>query len=291
MPAATTHVEFAKDVYALLDESARSLISDSAMYFMGSQGPDMLFFSGFSILPGTLSHIGGRMHDEKVDQVIRYFDAHAVSDPALRSYFFGYLCHYALDSTAHPLICALAHSESMKTGRTESEIHFRIEGEYDVYTLRQKGRDWNDYNVYEDLRLNSEDTRRLAILYHGMLGRVFSLDISVPHLIRAIGDVSRMTRLLKPGKAKYAFAGYMESLLKQPKMVTGMMLSEDKSMDDLNEEHHLWYPVYAPNDARSESFPDLYSRAMGLAARLIHSHNDDDFTVNFVGAPYPQENR
>jgi hypothetical protein len=286
MPAATTHVEFAKDVYALLDNSIQKQISDKPMYHIGAQGPDLLFFSGFSILPGTMAPIGGRMHDEKVADVISYFDAHAVQDPSLRSYFYGYLTHYALDSTVHPLVCSLAHSESSKTGRTESEIHFRIESVYDVYTLHKEGKTAADYNVYADLKLTEEDTRKLAILYQGMLKKVFDIDLTVPKLMSGIRDVARMTRLLKPSKAKYAFAGYMESLLKQPKMVTALMLDEHKDMRYLNEDHKLWSPVYAPEEVHNESFPDLYRTAIGKACRLMKEHHPSDFDVNFVGAPY-----
>lgn len=286
MPAATTHVEFARDVYALLDEEGKKKISDAHMYCIGAQGPDLLFFSGMGVLPGTLAKIGGRMHDEKVADVIRYFDLHAAADPALRSYFQGYLTHYALDSTVHPLVCSLARSESSRTGRTESEIHFRIESVYDVYTLHRKGRAVSDYNVYEDLKLSREDTQKLAILYQGMLKGIFDIDLTVPRLMSAIKDVSVMTRLLKPSKAKYAFAGYMESLLKQPKMVTALMLDEHKDMRYLNDSHKLWSPVYAPDEVHNESFMDLYRMALGKAQRIMKDHSDEDFQVNFVGAPY-----
>lgn len=286
MPAATTHVEFAKDVYPLLDEKIRRQITDMHMYCIGAQGPDLLFFSGFGVLPGTMAPIGGRMHDEKVADVISYFDLHAVEDPALKSYFYGYLTHYALDSTVHPLVCSLAHSESAKTGRTESEIHFRIESVYDIYTLRRKGRSVEDYDVYKDLKLSDEDTRKLAILYQGMLKKVFDIDLTVPKLMSGIKDVAVMTRLLKPSKAKYAFADYMESLLKQPKMITALMLKDGKDMRYLNEEHKLWTPVYAPEEVHNESFMELYRKAMGKAARLMKEHHPEDFDVNFVGAPY-----
>lgn len=286
MPAATTHAEFAKDVRELLDEEIRKRISDDHMYLIGAQGPDLLFFSGMGVLPGTMAPIGGRMHDEKVADVMRYFDIHAAADPALRSYFLGYLTHYALDSSAHPLICSLAHSESMKTGRTESEVHFRIESVYDVYTLHRKGKRVSDYNVYDDLKLNKEDTQKLAILYQGMLKGIYDIDLSVPKLMNGIHDVSLMTRLLKPSKAKYRFADYMESLLKQPKMITALMLDEHKDMRYLNEAHKLWSPVYQPDEVRNESFMDLYSSALGKACRIMKSHDDSDFAVNFVGAPY-----
>ena len=176
MPAATTHVEFAKDVFRALPEAQKQEITDMPMYYMGSQGPDMLFFSRFSILPGTLAPIGGKMHDEKIREVLSFFENYAHRDPALRSYYDGYLCHYALDQNEHPLINAYAHHESMRTGRTESEIHFRIEGEFDVYILSLKGRSWKDYDVYKYLQLPQEDAEKLALMYQSMIKNVFGIE-------------------------------------------------------------------------------------------------------------------
>ncbi|MCH4020331.1 MAG: zinc dependent phospholipase C family protein [Erysipelotrichaceae bacterium] len=285
MPAATTHVEFAKDVFRALPEAQKQEITDMPMYYMGSQGPDMLFFSRFSILPGTLAPIGGKMHDEKIREVLSFFENYAHRDPALRSYYDGYLCHYALDQNEHPLINAYAHHESMRTGRTESEIHFRIEGEFDVYILSLKGRSWKDYDVYKYLQLPQEDAEKLALMYQSMIKNVFGIDLTVKQLMDDIRDVHRMTRYLKPSKFKYHLASYVESLIKAPKMVSGMMLSDDKKPTALNEAHEVWHPVYAPQEVHTESFMDLYEKAERDAVKWIISHTEADFCRNFVGEP------
>ena len=57
MPAATTHVAFAKDVYRL-NTDVQSKVENMPMYLLGSQGPDLLFFSRASILPGSLKKYG-----------------------------------------------------------------------------------------------------------------------------------------------------------------------------------------------------------------------------------------
>ena len=53
MPAATTHVEMAKDVLRTSPEIAK-LVKNRQMFFLGSQGPDLLFFNRASILPGSI---------------------------------------------------------------------------------------------------------------------------------------------------------------------------------------------------------------------------------------------
>ena len=112
MPAATTHIEFAKDVLRTLDEEQRRKITNLHMFWLGSQGPDMLFFSKASILPGSLHKYGNLMHNAKVAKVMDFFEHWSADDPDLYSYYMGFLCHYALDSTAHPLINAVEVQQS-----------------------------------------------------------------------------------------------------------------------------------------------------------------------------------
>ena len=47
MPAATTHDIFANAVYRLYSPSTRQEIPFNALYHLGAQGPDFLFFSIF----------------------------------------------------------------------------------------------------------------------------------------------------------------------------------------------------------------------------------------------------
>ena len=91
MPAATTHVAFAKDVYRL-NPDVQAKAVNMQMYLLGSQGPDLLFFSRASILPGSLKKYGNLMHEHKVYEIIRYFEQYAKKDPDLTSYIYGYLC-------------------------------------------------------------------------------------------------------------------------------------------------------------------------------------------------------
>ncbi len=289
MPAATTHVIFALDVLESLPNPIKKEITNKQMFQMGSQGPDMLFFSNFSVLPGTLHPIGSKMHDEKIREVISYFEEHCSKDSDLRSYFDGYLCHFALDQNEHLLVNGLAHQESQKTGRTEGEIHFTIEGEYDIYMLSQKGKTWKDYDVYQSLKLSDMDVKKLAILYNGMIETVFDQTVSIPKLMDAIKQVYTVTRLLKPNKAKYHFVSYIESVFKAPKMISGMMLNPDKTPQHLNQNHKPWHPVFDQSITRTESFDDLYDVALKQAVQFIENLNiETDVTKNFEGEPITQ---
>ena len=158
MPAATTHVAFAKDVYRL-NPDVQAKAVNMQMYLLGSQGPDLLFFSRASILPGSLKKYGNLMHEHKVYEIIRYFEQYAKKDPDLTSYIYGYLCHYALDSTAHPLVYAVTSSLCKDRKDKESETHVGLEAEIDVWIMHQRGKTIQAYDVYKDLRISKEDAR------------------------------------------------------------------------------------------------------------------------------------
>ena len=53
MPAATTHFEFAKDAYNLLDENIKEKITNLPLFYLGSEGPDLFFFSHYVALPNS----------------------------------------------------------------------------------------------------------------------------------------------------------------------------------------------------------------------------------------------
>ncbi len=286
MPAATTHVEFARDVFNALPAELQNGIRNMPMYFLGSQGPDFFFFSRFMALPGTLHGYGNLMHDEKVAETMSFMDAYTEGKADLRSYFLGFLTHYALDSTAHPLICAFAAKEHETLGTHEGEAHFREEGEIDVWILKRKGRSPSQYNVFSDLRITKQDAEALADMYHALFLEVYGTDIPMSRIKETAYEVWLITKLLKPSRLKHALIRNGESLLKLPHMISGMML-QDKDTDPavLNRKHEAWtVPGYGGlRDTRS--FEELYEEALYKAERLLEKRSPEDFTKNFVGLP------
>ena len=186
MPAATTHIEFARDVYRSLNEDLKKKITNQQMFLLGSQGPDMLFFSKASVLPGSLHKYGNLMHKENVPEVISYFEHQISDDPDLTSYFMGYLCHYALDSTAHPLINAIAKARHEQAGVHEGAAHVTMEADIDVWILHQRGRKISSYDVNKLMKTADSDAQKLAGMYSGMFKEVFDLNITEKELFKAI---------------------------------------------------------------------------------------------------------
>ncbi len=285
MPAATTHTIFAQEVYVRLSDGLKKSITNMNMFLLGSQGPDLLLFSGGSILPGNLNSYGSLMHDEKQDLFLPFFDRYSDNDTDLKSYFLGFLCHYALDREAHPLICAAARKTAEETGENEGVLHVSMEGEIDVWMLNQRGRDTSTYDVYKYLRVSAQCRRKLGCMYHEMFKEVFDLDLSLKKLIQTGADTAFFTRLLSPSQLKYKVFYQFENLMKMKHKFSGMMLINKSYSGVLNLEKKALPLKHDPSSTISSSFPEVYGRAMLAAAELLADHSEKDYTLNFAGAP------
>ncbi|MBR2676094.1 MAG: zinc dependent phospholipase C family protein [Solobacterium sp.] len=282
MPAATTHAEFAKQVFKLLPEEEQKKITSKPMYYLGSQGPDLFFFHKYMFLPGSLNQYGGMMHSDHVWETIAYMKKHTHT-PALHSYFMGFLTHYALDSSCHPIINAYSKKEYDLEGRNESEAHFRIEGEIDAWLLNSTGRSIQNYNVYTMLKVSRQEAKELGRMYHGLFQEVYGLDIPEKAIENACYDCARITKQLKPGTRKHRVAHRVEKIAKMPHLITGMMLTDKENAQPavLNPEHDLWvwYGQYR------KTFPELMKEAEELALKLIPDPQKNLIKKNFNGVP------
>ena len=285
MPAATTHVEFAKDVLNIIDTPQKEKITNLQMFYLGSQGPDVLLFSRASLLPGSLVKMGSLMHNEKVPEVILFFEKYAGDDKDLVSYIQGYLCHYALDSYCHPLINAVAHYNHVHKGVHEGEYHVTSEADIDVWMLQQRGRDLKDYDVYTYLKVDSTSAKKLANMYHSMFIEVFDKIIPARKFEETIRTMSTFSKFLGPSKGLYKFAYAAESLVRAPHAFSGMMLYDKNDFQVLNLEHKAYPLTFDPTKAISASFPELYGKAVTYCKRIMESHNYDTFDANFEGKP------
>lgn len=286
MPAATTHVAFAKDVMRL-DAEVNRRVRNTQMYLLGSQGPDLLFFSRASILPGSLKKYGNLMHDHKVYEIIHYFENHAKNDPDLTSYLYGYLCHYALDSTAHPLVYAVTSSLCQNDKNKEGETHVGLEAEIDVWVMHQRGKDISAYDVYNDLKVSPSCTRKLARMYSAMFRDILHLDIDAKQFEITIREISLWTAVLRPRRSVYRAIRALEVILGSH-AISNMMLIDKMDEMIINNDHLSYTLPWTPHDTITDSFPQLYGKAFTKAVKLIHGRTKEDFRLDFNGIAVPQ---
>ena len=148
MPAIITHDFFGRDVYDCLFQAIGGSRDEADAFLLGNQGPDPLFYAVASLRITQYHKLGNTMHSSKPAELLAAFkeslDVLDEEEQAVgRAYALGFLCHYALDSTMHPLVYCNEYAlcDAGEPGLTRddgSEVHGVIESEFDEMVLFAK---------------------------------------------------------------------------------------------------------------------------------------------------------
>ena len=133
MPAYLTHRAAAERVL----EKMQGAVSHKKAFYLGSQGPDMLYFRNFQPWRPARSSfmLGIAMHTDNIRTLMRnaleYTRRYAAGDKdELISYIAGFFTHYAVDKNAHPFVYNKAAGD---TG-----MHHAIEFMWDSYAAKEQ---------------------------------------------------------------------------------------------------------------------------------------------------------
>lgn len=151
MPAIITHDAFGQDVYHELHASIGETRDEYEAFLLGNQGPDPLFYTVINPSLREFNQLGSTMHSVKPTELIAAFkDSLSVLSedeyPVGRAYALGFLCHYTLDSSMHPLVFAQQYAicDAGIDGLSREdghEVHGTIESEFDemvLFTVRRQ---------------------------------------------------------------------------------------------------------------------------------------------------------
>lgn len=282
MPAATTHFEFAKDAYNLFDENLKEKITNLPLFYLGSEGPDLFFFSHYVALPNSLKKYGDYMHNHNVKETVEFMKDYCSNQTMLYSYYAGFICHYALDSNTHPLINKNAAINHDNYNCSEGILHIHSEAEIDAYILQKHDSSINDYNVFKYIKVTGLEAEALATMYQQLFSEVYGWKVSKKEILESIRGISKLTKLLSPNSTtKYNFVTKVESLFHLPKFISGMMLNNKKEHSSvLNEDHSITFELNE-NKTESASFDELYKKALDEVVKLLN--NEIDIERDFTG--------
>lgn len=128
MPATYAHYRFGKQALGKMPpESANCAKLFRRLFDVGLHGPDIFFYHG------RLTAEGRRIHHTSGKALFAHICARLRScpTPAGNAYLYGMLCHYALDTTCHPLIIGASELGFAS--------HVEIESEFDRFLLEKDG--------------------------------------------------------------------------------------------------------------------------------------------------------
>ncbi|NLC96262.1 MAG: zinc dependent phospholipase C family protein [Erysipelotrichaceae bacterium] len=287
MPAATTHVECAKDIYDNLPLGKQIVITNKNMFYLGSQGPDLFFFYNFSF-SSIIKDTGVYMHEHKIFEVIERMHDYVIkkADYDLLSYYYGYLCHYALDSCAHPLVYQRSRYGNL-SDEPEMVIHFKMEAFIDKYVLNSKGRNIKSFDTDKLVTIDGNSRSKLAKMYSIIFKDVFDLEISEKDIEKTCKQIVYTLQILKPNSIyKYKTIQILENIIGKKHLATSLMLFHDFEDPDyvLNNNNLEFINVNDDTLIYTDSFDDLYKQAIEKGVKLITNKlTKDNFKLDFEG--------
>lgn len=271
-----SHHLFGSGTRSVLPASAQRPVDKwPACYYWGCQGPDPLFYRKI-YLGSPLHSLGNRMHSQHTGRLFAALarTVHLLSDEAgemAAAYFYGFLCHYALDSTIHPYVYCREEEFCAENARLNpSAVHSSIESDIDCLVYeRAYHRPVTEFEPERHYTLAPEEKAVLSVVLHAVLLDVYGEDIPVRELRRSFDEMLAWECFLySDSRAVYRGARTLETLAGRGALLTGHMKVEPPAWDALNLSHRPWHNPWTPGEERRDSVPELFALARIRAASL-----------------------
>lgn len=281
MPNIITHKIFAEEVLKKMKKKDIQAIIRKypQIYYIGSNGPDFLFFSHIKpwevFKDHTLNVIGSQLHASHVNDfyiiALRCIDEQDNKDikEMMMSYLFGHLTHWALDKITHPYIF-------YKTGNCKGEsagLHHRFESMMDTMMLAKfKGISIKNYRSSEICEFDDNILRAISRIYIPVSKEIFNKDIKVNQIRETLQSWHDVQNLLyDPNNIKYSVLKGVEGVLRKPWLISGNVVKAkiDNRYDILNEEKNIWVHPCDDSIQSNASFIELFDEAIDIANSII----------------------
>ncbi len=247
-----------------------------AAFNWGLQGPDPLFYRKLAF-GSPLHKYGNQMHSKCTDELFFAFaravnrmtgDNRAIAE----AYFYGFLCHYALDSTLHPYVYCRQH-ECLEADPklNPSAVHCQIESDIDYALYEQEYHaPVTDFSPGKYYTASDAEIAVQAVLLHYLLGTVYGLRVDTADLRAAFREMLTVENFLYSENVSiYHGLQRLEGLAGRGALLTSHMKIDPPEWNCLNLEHAAWHNLWQPEIERTESVPELMEHAMDIAAHLV----------------------
>ncbi len=276
MPDIITHYRFADAVYRTLPETLQKKLQRD-IYDHTAAGPDVWFSYRFwnGKCKQGKDKRGGQMHREKTGEFLTALARQGKAGNApkeMLSYLAGYLCHYALDQTAHPYIFYRTGSyEGTEQTKQYRGNHTLLERAIDHIYRKQWGVSMASAPITgKILRLRKiPDAMRadLDAVYrevYGWEGTSQDLDIAAADQRRFYFLAQDTTGLLN------RVLHWVDNGTSRQELFSLSYSGRDQTgVDILNESHTVWKHPRDPEIQSDESFSELFEKAVQRAVVWI----------------------
>lgn len=252
-------------LYAL-EQSGGSLAalaeSHPGEFLIGTMGPDPYFGDAMPrpLFARCRLDLASRLHSLDGRTLFGAMLPLAGVSAAKRAYTLGFLCHFLLDTTAHPYI----EARFFGSAHTPAEIQMDL---MMTARVRQRGVPQKPRRFYA--------TKRLAELdeLHAALSRaLFSIDSKGAFARSFRKWIAVNTLSYDPDNRKLRFFGWLEKRLRIEGKLTSYLVAKHPDPDDrLNLAHAPWRAPWEGAFERTESFADLFECACAEAPGVLNA--------------------
>lgn len=227
---------------------------------IGTMGPDPYFGDAMPRPPFAPCRVGLAEQFHTLDMRV-LFSAMvplASGSAVLRAYTLGFLCHFVLDTTAHPYIEA----------RFAGKAHTPAEIQMDLMLANRcavSSVPAPPYRFYHTRHLSELDAFHAALVQS-----LFSLNTKGVFRRSYRKWIAVNSLSFDPKNRKLRFFGGLERFFDRPGKITAYLVSRHAdAYDRLNLSHQPWSAPWDLGTVRTESFLDLFDRACAQAPGLF----------------------
>lgn len=284
MPALITHHIFGQDAAAKLPKGIIEGQEELLAFLLGNQGPDP-FFSRVLGKPSTCAavrQLGRDMHRSRtVEALFCGRDAltrlPAADSRVGRAFVLGLVGHYALDSTAHPIVYAGAKElAAMRDdlADAERELHGLIESELDTWVLWEKrAQDVRDFSPSMALVRTDAIDRTSGAIMSAVALQTFGVAIPTAEYPAAVRDYEMYLRAIDDyDSAGSVLISTIETLVR-PHSLTRAMAHRSNPTHECqaaNLANNDWVNPWT-SEVSTASFADLYDEALTKFGQLAEA--------------------
>ena len=307
MPGIATHHVFGREAREALAGALDAIAPASGKhtakidaFLLGNQGPDPFFYLGATPGNPQLRQIGSTLHRYDTAKLLwTMHDRFVVngSGTTLAAYALGLLCHYLLDSIAHPLVYAQQYAicnggvEDLKDEWAHRVVHATIETTLDEFVLTNRlGTTTAAMPPHQTmLQCPAAELLRISEAWADVVNRVYGIECPSATFAMAVGLNRTAQAALYSGEAGIKGAvARSKDLIAQRLGIRGRLATVPTIAGALayahalshrasplpripfaNDDHTAWPHPFQEGRVVSESFDELYAKAMQKARETL----------------------
>lgn len=283
MPSTATHNYFIMDIYEKLPIERKIFLKDSK---------DILKVSAQSMDPLNFYISKNLKKNKKVRTFAEYFHTHKANKflitltnyikynyyatkPDVMAYLYGMISHYILDSTFHPYVYYKTgeFKKNVKSTYIYNAKHHEFETAIDRYLIKLRENIIPyKYKLYKEIFNVSTFSSDLKDVINFSYKETFHINNFDEILLKSLKDMRLAFQLLRydPIGIKYKAYKIIDKItLKRVLNIKFVSYYYKSNIDFLNEEHKVWYYPTTKKKKSSDSFIDLYIKAMTNTLKII----------------------